>query len=711
MKKKVILSALCFLFLGLLPFEYSLCHAQEGMTGYTEDENIEYLPKEEIRATLQQLKSLRTTLPEKVDNGTSTYMPRVFNQDGGSCGSASRISYMLAYELNNYRGLKGQLRANMYPSHFTWLLEGQGSSKEGMAIFNGIPTVGDYCGTSGRTYSPILGGNVPGIADIKNSSYGWMQGYDKWRRAMNNRLEKTINIIADDDEALEYIKWWIYNHHGDESFNAGGVVGGPAATTGWVAKRNKDNLYYISSYGPQIDHGIVFCGYDDTIWCDLNGDNSKTSNEVGALILQNSWGTGSHNNGFVYVPYSLVKSYNGGLSMELYYIRKDYEPVDVFRIKMDYSERCNLKLSIGISDDLKATAPTKTIAAEHFKYAGNKAIPMLGEHNGTMNSDPMEFGLDLTDLSKIGFNTKDKFRYFLIVETASGSTGTGTVHELQVIRHKQATSGTVATLTAPVSITGGGKKIIIPLDVQGTTLLTPSEYLYVPKSKYSVRSATSEQSESPKENVLDGDESTYWHSRWSGGSVVGLPHTIIFYYPEGYEINGFEYLPRQDHSNGRIGDYVFEIYDATSKKWITISEGTFENNNSVKQVFFDPITTTNVSMVRLRNLKAANGDSNTCMAEFNLFYKPKTEGPNSTDILEQDAIKIRKSGTFMQISGAQGNTSFAIYDTSGNIAVQKTADVSSETITKLDISNLSKGVYILKVVSQNQVKTTKFTSF
>ena len=37
------------------------------------------------------------TRPERVNNAETPYFPPVFNQDGGSCGSASRIGYMFNY--------------------------------------------------------------------------------------------------------------------------------------------------------------------------------------------------------------------------------------------------------------------------------------------------------------------------------------------------------------------------------------------------------------------------------------------------------------------------------------------------------------------------------------------------------------------------------------------------------------------------------------
>ena len=65
-------------------------------------------------------------------------------------------------------------------------------------------------------------------------------------------------------------------------------------------------------------------------------------------------------------------------------------------------------MSAGISADINATAPEKTIEFEHFRYAGDgnygntnpaPEIPMLGRWADGLHTEPMEFGYDLTDLT------------------------------------------------------------------------------------------------------------------------------------------------------------------------------------------------------------------------------------------------------------------------------------------------------------------------
>ena len=63
-------------------------------------------------------KRAATSRPSHVNNAELKFFPPVFNQDGGSCGSASRICYMFTHELNAYRNLDGTKNENNYPSHF-----------------------------------------------------------------------------------------------------------------------------------------------------------------------------------------------------------------------------------------------------------------------------------------------------------------------------------------------------------------------------------------------------------------------------------------------------------------------------------------------------------------------------------------------------------------------------------------------------------------
>ena len=111
-------------------------------------------PAEYVERRKARAKQGKVKLPLHVHNGESKYFPPIFNQDGGSCGSAQSVSYMFTHEMACYRDLDASLPENQYPSHFTWLLTYHSSGKEDMLQAIGAPNVPTY---GGRTYSKLFG--------------------------------------------------------------------------------------------------------------------------------------------------------------------------------------------------------------------------------------------------------------------------------------------------------------------------------------------------------------------------------------------------------------------------------------------------------------------------------------------------------------------------------------------------------------------------
>lgn len=86
------------------------------------------------------------------------------------------------------------------------------------------------------------------------------------------------------------------------------------------------------------------------------------------------------------------------------------------------------------------------------------------------------------------------------------------------------------------------------------------------------------------EAMFDGDEQTFWHSQWRGGQV-GFPHQITLDFKQLQTVEGFDYLPRVDHGNGRIRDWEVEI-SRDGKKWRTVEKGTFAEGNQWQKIRF-----------------------------------------------------------------------------------------------------------------------------
>ena len=439
-----------------------------------------------------------TRRPDHVNNALTPFFPPVFNQDGGSCGSASRISYMFAYELNAFRGDDASRPEHIYPSHFTWLLTNSHSGKEGMARANGVPNSVVY---GGSTYSKLFGNQ-----DCSAPDFGWMQGYDKWYAAMFNRISHNSfsPYGVDTEEGRELVKNWLWNHQGDGNFFAGGICGIGVASAckqgsigddpeGRNARAGVVGMKYVTRWGDGVDHALTIVGYDDRIVFDLDSNKvygEPDKDERGAWIIVNSWGNGWANRGFIYCPYKYgfpVRQHEGGAwKPEFYHVRKNYRPLRTLKVLMDYSRRSELKLSVGIAADPAATEPDRVVEMEHFKFAGDgrsdkaKAgqeaeTPMLGRWaDGELHAEPMEFGYDLTDLSA-DFDVRRPLRYFLIIESRPEAVGTGTLRALSVIDYEFDHQGieTPFELNGGVQVRNQGGRTVVSTVVNGEPFFAP----------------------------------------------------------------------------------------------------------------------------------------------------------------------------------------------------------------------------------------------
>lgn len=442
--------------------------------------------------------------PTHINNAELKFFPPVFNQDGGSCGSASRIRYMFTYELNAFRNLNGTLDENSYPTHFVWLLTYGNSGKDEFVQYVGVPSAATY---GGRTYSAQFGNQ-----DTENNDFGWMNGYDKWFEGMHNRMLKPSNfpVSVATEEGREAVKNWLWNHNGDDEFYAGGICGiGVASGGDWkripqTAANDAAGVtgkYFVNKWGTSVDHALTIVGYDDRIEFDLNGNGiygEKSADEVGAWIIVNSWGDGWCNNGFIYCPYAHGGAWfnqdgtmgNSWWSPEIYQVRKNYRPLRTIKLRMDYNRRSEICLSAGVSADLNATTPERSITFDHFKYAGDgnygntnpaPEVPMLGKwSDGKLHTEPMEFGYDLTDLSA-DFDKNMPLKYFFIVETRSWGQGSGHIYDASIIDYETDINGLETPFDLPTggtTITSAGNKTIISTIVYGKGFFAPQNLSY-----------------------------------------------------------------------------------------------------------------------------------------------------------------------------------------------------------------------------------------
>ena len=455
---------------------------------------MKYVPVEgESQSRKAKRMEAASELPEYWNNADTKYFPPVFNQAGGSCGSASRIGYMFTHEINSLRDVDASLPENQYPSHFVWLLTNGNSGKDAFVEYVGVPNAKLY---GGQTYSELFG-----YQEEVNNYFGWMTGYDKWMNAISNRmLRPTSNpLTVDTEEGRLAAKAWLYNHAGDLDFKAGGLIGLGVASGGvWkdIPKTEANDaagvtgMGYVHRWGTQVDHAVTMVGWDDRIEFDLDGNGiagEVDKDEKGAWIIVNSWGNWE-NKGFIYCPYKYAGpvsdqktgAMTGGYwSGELYHARKNFRPLRIIKLKMDYTHRSELLLQVGISTNLNATEPEALMDMHHFRYAGDgangntnpaPAIPMLGKWQNKWHEEPMEFCYDVTDFSA-GFDQNKPLKYFFVITRKKDTNqGFGNVYAASIVDMERDIDGIETPFALggdKFEITKEGKRLMISAVVYG----------------------------------------------------------------------------------------------------------------------------------------------------------------------------------------------------------------------------------------------------
>ena len=135
-------------------------------------------------ASWAPLKPLEGSLPASVDNSKLKYFPKVFDQKGGSCAQSSGIRYLFTYEMNRLLDRDAQASdANTFSYFYTWNFLNDGIDQGGFA-------------EQGLNIARQQG--AMSLADFPDPSsyftFKWASGYDKYTRAMQNRVKEIISF-------------------------------------------------------------------------------------------------------------------------------------------------------------------------------------------------------------------------------------------------------------------------------------------------------------------------------------------------------------------------------------------------------------------------------------------------------------------------------------------------------------------------------------
>ncbi|MHC1776768.1 MAG: PKD domain-containing protein [Lentimicrobium sp.] len=515
-------------------------------------------------------------LPAVVDNSTQPYLRPVFSQQGASCGQSSSVAYNFCYEINRLRNLPSDTSINQYPDHFVWnfmnaTLPYYG---EGVSYLHTFDILYDAGNPTEDIYGPIT----------MDDSYYWMDGYEGYYQAMNNRISGVNSINVSTPEGLLVLKHWLHNHL--EGSNVGGVANyyagmpGPSllpAGTPEAGKHVQIEFEFPSS------HALTIVGYNDSIRFDMNGDGLYTNHlditddgvvdmkdwEIGGLKYVNSYGTSWADSGFCYMLYrTLALKYGqGGIwnnSVHILHPDTAYKPLLTAKVKLQHNKRGRIKLMAGVSSDTARYYPEHTISFSIFNYQG---LDYYMAGNKLPEGKTLEFGLDFTPLLSY-INPGDPVRIFLIVdEKDPDGKGEGTLLNYSVIKYtagdplefinsetplaiidngQTIASVSVGTDTEPISIQPDGPVVITP----GLTNTTPfSASGGFPPYSWKLKRLYTESVDSDAYSISEG-EIQVPSDPHTGYAAVSLPFQFPFFgqlYDTLYmHVNGYLMFDKQD---------------------------------------------------------------------------------------------------------------------------------------------------------------------
>lgn len=91
----------------------------------------------------------------------------------------------------------------------------------------------------------------------------------------------------------------------------------------------------------------------------------------------------------------------------------------------------------------------------------------------------------------------------------------------------------------------------------------------------------------PAAAAVDGDESSFWHSKWSAPADNAMPHWFNVKLAAPAKVGGMVYVPRTGSSNGRLTKYHVEVSTDGGSTYTKVAEGTLESSAGAKNIAFD----------------------------------------------------------------------------------------------------------------------------
>lgn len=208
----------------------------------------------------------------------------------------------------------------------------------------------------------------------------------------------------------------------------------------------------------------------------------------------------------------------------------------------------------------------------------------------------------------------------------------------------------------------------------------------VPRELISATAGSSQSGEGP-DRVLDGDNSTLWHTAWSGAPREN--HWILLDLGQEYSVNGLRYLPRSSGgSNGIITKYRIEV-SSDNETFTSVHEGSWANNSEWKNESFASVKARYVRLVSLESVSDQSLEF-TSAAEIRIQAEEFWKEPDVIGTPENVKVEnITESSAVLSWEAPTGRVEAAGYRVTYSAAgeTEKEIEVNENTL-KVILENL-----------------------
>ena len=229
---------------------------------------------------------------------------------------------------------------------------------------------------------------------------------------------------------------------------------------------------------------------------------------------------------------------------------------------------------------------------------------------------------------------------------------------------------------------------------------------YLDQSSWSLRSTDSEEitgEDGRAINAFDGNPETFWHTEWYY-SKPQQPHEIQIDLGKEYLLSYFEYLPRQNSSNGQVKDFEVYVSTGTNNWGYPILSGSFEAGTNPAKFNFEPVFG---RYIKFKTLSEQNGNPFSTVAE---IYLKGCIQQNNTFVSEMEKEKLTAypipANNYLHLS-LPGNTeskmwNFSVYSANG-ICVETDQFEAEKSEFTLNTTTYNSGIYFLSLINSKGI--------